>query len=42
MHSTDHPPRAADAVTDGGIRGAGLANAPDARRGFFAVPRVVE
>lgn len=35
-------PLRADAVTDGGIRTAVLANAPDARRGFFAVPRVVE
>lgn len=31
-----------DAVTDGGIRDKVLANAPDAREGFFAVPKVVE
>ena len=35
-------PLRADAVTDGGIREAVLANAPDARRGLFLVPRVVE
>ncbi len=34
--------RRPDVVTDGGIRDAILANAPDARDGFFAVPRVVE
>ena len=34
--------RRADVVTDGGIQGAVLANAPDAREGFFAVPKVVE
>ena len=32
----------ADEVTDGGIQGKILANAPDAREGFFAVPKVVE
>ena len=32
----------ADAVTDGGIQDKILANAPDAREGFFAVPKVVE
>jgi aspartyl-tRNA(Asn)/glutamyl-tRNA(Gln) amidotransferase subunit C len=31
-----------DVVTDGGIRDRVLANAPDARAGFFAVPKVVE
>jgi aspartyl-tRNA(Asn)/glutamyl-tRNA(Gln) amidotransferase subunit C len=31
-----------DAVTDGGVRDRVLANAPDARAGFFAVPKVVE
>ncbi|MBK0400805.1 Asp-tRNA(Asn)/Glu-tRNA(Gln) amidotransferase subunit GatC [Limibaculum sp. M0105] len=35
-------PRREDAVTDGGIRDKVLANAPDAREGFFAVPKVVE
>ena len=35
-------PRRADAVTDGEIRDKVLANAPDAREGFFAVPKVVE
>ena len=35
-------PRRADAVTDGGQQAAVLANAPDAREGFFAVPKVVE
>jgi aspartyl-tRNA(Asn)/glutamyl-tRNA(Gln) amidotransferase subunit C len=34
--------RRVDAVTDGGIQAAILANAPDAREGFFAVPKVVE
>lgn len=34
--------RRADAVTDGGRRDDILANAPDAREGFFAVPKVVE
>jgi aspartyl-tRNA(Asn)/glutamyl-tRNA(Gln) amidotransferase subunit C len=32
----------ADVVTDGNIQGAILKNAPDAREGFFAVPKVVE
>lgn len=32
----------ADEVTDGGIRDKVLANAPDARDGFFVVPKVVE
>jgi aspartyl-tRNA(Asn)/glutamyl-tRNA(Gln) amidotransferase subunit C len=31
-----------DAVTAGGERDRILANAPDARQGFFAVPKVVE
>ncbi|NUB46063.1 Asp-tRNA(Asn)/Glu-tRNA(Gln) amidotransferase subunit GatC [Fertoebacter nigrum] len=31
-----------DVVTDGNIQAAVLANAPDAREGFFAVPKVVE
>jgi aspartyl-tRNA(Asn)/glutamyl-tRNA(Gln) amidotransferase subunit C len=31
-----------DVVTDGGIRDKVLANAPDARAGFFTVPKVVE
>lgn len=35
-------PRRADAVTDGNQQAAVLANAPDAREGFFAVPKVVE
>ncbi|MFO1208677.1 MAG: Asp-tRNA(Asn)/Glu-tRNA(Gln) amidotransferase subunit GatC [Amaricoccus sp.] len=35
-------PWRADAVTDGGIRDKVLANAPDARDGFFVVPKVVE
>jgi aspartyl-tRNA(Asn)/glutamyl-tRNA(Gln) amidotransferase subunit C len=35
-------PMRADVVTDGGVRDAILANAPDARQGFFAVPKVVE
>ena len=34
--------RRADGVTDGGYPGKILANAPDAREGFFAVPKVVE
>ena len=34
--------RRADRVTDGGYPSAVLANAPDAREGFFAVPKVVE
>lgn len=35
-------PRRADQVTDGNIQDKILANAPDAREGFFAVPKVVE
>jgi len=35
-------PRRADEVTDGGYPDRILANAPDAREGFFAVPKVVE
>ena len=31
-----------DIVTDGGCRAAILGNAPQAARGFFAVPKVVE
>lgn len=31
-----------DAVTDGGKRDDVLANAPDARDGYFTVPKVVE
>lgn len=31
-----------DVVTDGNQQEAVLANAPDAREGFFAVPKVVE
>jgi aspartyl-tRNA(Asn)/glutamyl-tRNA(Gln) amidotransferase subunit C len=34
--------RREDVVTDGNIQGQVLANAPDAREGFFAVPKVVE
>ena len=34
--------RRVDAVTDGNIQGQVLKNAPDAREGFFAVPKVVE
>ena len=34
--------RRADEVNDGEIRDKILANAPDAREGFFAVPKVVE
>ncbi len=34
--------RRADAVSDGNIQAAVLKNAPDAREGFFAVPKVVE
>jgi aspartyl-tRNA(Asn)/glutamyl-tRNA(Gln) amidotransferase subunit C len=34
--------RRADAVTEGGDPAPVLANAPDARAGFFAVPKVVE
>lgn len=32
----------ADDVTDGAMQAAILQNAPDAREGFFAVPKVVE
>lgn len=31
-----------DVVTDGGIQAQILKNAPDAREGFFAVPKVME
>lgn len=34
--------RRADAVTDGDRQAQVLSNAPDAREGFFAVPKVVE
>ena len=34
--------RREDAVTDGDQQDKVLANAPDAREGFFAVPKVVE
>jgi len=34
--------RREDVVTDGGYQDKILANAPDAREGFFAVPKVVE
>ncbi|MEM6276663.1 MAG: Asp-tRNA(Asn)/Glu-tRNA(Gln) amidotransferase subunit GatC [Pseudomonadota bacterium] len=34
--------RRQDVVTDGSQADAVLANAPDAREGFFAVPKVVE
>ncbi len=34
--------RRPDGVTDGGMQDRILANAPDAREGFFAVPKVVE
>lgn len=34
--------RRADVVTDGDQQASVLANAPDAREGFFAVPKVVE
>ncbi len=34
--------RRPDVVTDGGYPEKILANAPDAREGFFAVPKVVE
>ncbi len=35
-------PRRADGVTDGDQQDKILSNAPDAREGFFAVPKVVE
>lgn len=31
-----------DVVTDGGVRDAVLANAPEAEHGFFTVPKVIE
>ncbi len=34
--------RRVDEVTDGGMQDRVLSNAPDAREGFFAVPKVVE
>lgn len=34
--------RRVDEITDGGIQEKVLANAPDPREGFFAVPKVVE
>lgn len=34
--------RRADVVTDGGRRDDVLANAPDAREGFYVVPKIVE
>jgi aspartyl-tRNA(Asn)/glutamyl-tRNA(Gln) amidotransferase subunit C len=34
--------RREDVVTDGGMQDKVLSNAPDAREGFFAVPKVVE
>lgn len=34
--------RREDGVTDGNQQAAVLSNAPDAREGFFAVPKVVE
>ncbi|MFT4715950.1 MAG: aspartyl-tRNA(Asn)/glutamyl-tRNA(Gln) amidotransferase subunit C [Paracoccaceae bacterium] len=34
--------RRQDVVTDGGYQASILKNAPDAREGFFAVPKVVE
>ena len=34
--------RRQDAVTDGDMQDKILSNAPDAREGFFAVPKVVE
>ncbi|KUF12043.1 Asp-tRNA(Asn)/Glu-tRNA(Gln) amidotransferase subunit GatC [Pseudoponticoccus marisrubri] len=34
--------RRADGVTDGNMADRILSNAPDAREGFFAVPKVVE
>jgi aspartyl-tRNA(Asn)/glutamyl-tRNA(Gln) amidotransferase subunit C len=35
-------PRREDVVSDGNQQAAVLSNAPDAREGFFAVPKVVE
>jgi len=37
-----HLKRREDVVTDGGQAKKVLSNAPDAREGFFAVPKVVE
>lgn len=37
-----HLKRRADVVDDGGMQARVLSNAPDAREGFFAVPKVVE
>ncbi len=34
--------RRTDVVTEGGCQAQVLSNAPDAREGFFAVPKVVE
>ena len=34
--------RRADVVTDGGDSGRALQNAPEAKEGFFVVPKVVE
>ncbi len=34
--------RRQDVVTDGGLQAEVLKNAPEAREGFFAVPKVVE
>ena len=34
--------RRTDGVTDGDLQAQVLSNAPDAREGFFAVPKVVE
>ncbi|MFY0681223.1 MAG: Asp-tRNA(Asn)/Glu-tRNA(Gln) amidotransferase subunit GatC [Thalassovita sp.] len=34
--------RRVDEITDGGIQDRVLKNAPDAREGFFAVPKVVD
>jgi aspartyl-tRNA(Asn)/glutamyl-tRNA(Gln) amidotransferase subunit C len=35
-------PRRIDGITDGDVQERVLRNAPDAREGFFAVPKVVE
>jgi aspartyl-tRNA(Asn)/glutamyl-tRNA(Gln) amidotransferase subunit C len=37
-----HAPLRDDVITDGNQQAAVLSNAPDAREGFFAVPKVVE
>ncbi len=46
LSPAEHPlPRRHDVVTDGGIRDAILANAPDkagVSRGYFAVPKVMD